>query len=225
MSKPLSAPQLEQLRRNAKRIAQQEAIPLHQAQDRLAQQHGFSNWALLPKHTAARESIEPKPEGQPNSRVRYYFHGDQKEDDANLYHCAQCDWSFPLDHFANEHGRSAVERYIYQLERADSLPASWHIRYRRPPNAVNALDDEVRRFRAAAALREASRSAFHRWLVTQANRGDPVGDIAYDIKGDESFPVAETRLAELIAYVKRKTRDDAVLSAFRRAHAEFSSLS
>lgn len=70
MSKPLSAPQLEQLRRNAKRIARQEAIPLHQAQDRLAQQHGFSNWALLTKHTAARESIEPKPAGQPNSRVR-----------------------------------------------------------------------------------------------------------------------------------------------------------
>jgi hypothetical protein len=61
--------------------------------------------------------------------------------------------------------------------------------------------------------------------VTQANRRDPVGDIAYDIKGDESFPVEETRLAELIAYVKSKTRDDAVLSAFRRAHAEFSSLS
>ncbi|WP_264159750.1 sterile alpha motif-like domain-containing protein [Burkholderia vietnamiensis] len=66
-------------------------------------------------------------------------------------------------------------------------------------------------------MREASRSAFHRWLVTQVNRGDPVGDIAYDIKGDEDFPIAETRLAELIAYVESKTGDDVLLSAFRRA--------
>ncbi|KVE73688.1 YozE family protein [Burkholderia vietnamiensis] len=121
-----------------------------------------------------------------------------------------------MEHFAGEHGPT-VERYIYQLEHADSLPASWHRLYRRPPNSVNALDEEVRRFRAAAALREASRRAFHRWLVTQVNRGDPVGDIAYDIKGDEDFPIAETRLAELIAYVESKTGDDVLLSAFRRA--------
>ncbi|MCA8070040.1 sterile alpha motif-like domain-containing protein [Burkholderia vietnamiensis] len=53
--------------------------------------------------------------------------------------------------------------------------------------------------------------------MTQVNRGDPVGDIAYDIKGDEDFPIAETRLAELIAYVESKTGDDVLLSAFRRA--------
>ncbi|HDR8936183.1 YozE family protein [Burkholderia vietnamiensis] len=225
MSKPLSAPQLEQLRRNAKRVARQEAIPLHQAQDRLAQQHGFPNWPLLMKQTPAREAIKPQPSGQPDSRVRYYFHGDQKEDDANLYYCAQCDLSFPLDHFATEHGSTTVARYIRQLETADEVPAAWHRRYRRPPNPVNVLDEEVRRLCAAAALREASRSAFHRWLVTQADRGDRVGDIAYDIMRDEDFPVAETRLGELIVYVESKTGDDVILNAFRRAHAEFSTLS
>lgn len=225
MSKPLSAPQLEQLRRNAKRLARQETIPLHQAQDRLAQQHGFSNWALLTKHTPTREVIKPQPSGQPDSRIRYYFHGDQKEDDANLYYCAHCDLSFPVDHFATEHGPTTVERYIRQLGQVDSRPASWHSTYRRPANAVNALNEEVRRFRAEAALREASRSAFHGWLVTQADRGDRVGDIAHDIKRDEDFPVAETRLGELIAYLENKTGDDVVLNALRRAHAEFSTLS
>lgn len=153
-----------------------------------------------------------------------YFHGDQKEDDANLYHCAQCDWSFPLDHLANEHGPTTVERYIRQLETADTRPAVWHRTYRRPANAVNALDEDVRRVRTEAALREASRSAFHRWLVEQADRGDRVGDIAYDIKRDKGFPVAETRFDQLFAYLEGKTGDDVMLSAFRRAHVEFARL-
>jgi uncharacterized protein YozE (UPF0346 family) len=224
MSNPLSAPQLEQLRRNAKRLARKDAIPLNQAQDRLAQQHGFSNWALLKKHTPNREPTKPQPSGQADSRVRYYFHGDQKEEDANLYYCAHCDLSFLLEHFAAEHGPTTVERYIRQLETADAGPAEWHRSYRRPANAVNALDEEVRRFRAEAALREASRSPFHQWLVAQADRRDRVGDIAHDIKGDKGFPVAETRFDELIAYLESKTGDDVMLSAFRRAHIEFARL-
>ncbi|MFM0521626.1 YozE family protein [Caballeronia jiangsuensis] len=224
MSNPLSAPQLEQLRRNAKRLARREAIPLNEAQDRLAQQHGFSNWALLKKHTPNREPILPQPSVQADSRVRYYFHGDQKEEDANLYYCVHCDLSFLLGHFAAEHGPTTVERYIRQLETADARPTGWHRTHRRPANAVNALDEEVRRFRAEAALREASRSAFHRWLVAQADRGDQVGDIAHDIKRDTGFPVAETRFDELIAYLESKTGHHVILSAFRRAHVEFALL-
>ncbi|KIP12933.1 MULTISPECIES: YozE family protein [Burkholderia] len=224
MSKPLSAAQLKQLRRNAKRLARQETIPLHQAQDRLAQQHGFQNWALLTKHTPTRKAVEPQLTGQPDSRQRYYFHGDQKENDANLFYCAQCDIFFPLDHFATEHGPKTVERYIRQLETADSLSMSWHRSYRRPANAVNALDEEVQRFRAEAALREASRSAFHRWIVMQVDRRDWVGDLAQDIKGDKDFPVEETRLAELIAYLKSENAVDEALTALRQAHAEFLAL-
>ena len=54
-------------------------------------------------------------------------------------------------------------------------------------NAVNALDEEVCWLRADAALREASRSAFHRWHVARAEREDQVCDIAYDIKRDKDF--------------------------------------
>ncbi|WP_275718660.1 YozE family protein [Ralstonia solanacearum] len=82
---------------------------------------------------------------------------------------------------------------------------------------MNALDEEVRWLRADAALREASRSAFHRWHVAQADREDQVGDIAHDIKRDKDFSVAETRLDELIAYLEGETGDDVMLSAFRRA--------
>ncbi|WP_081472898.1 YozE family protein [Burkholderia ambifaria] len=200
------------------------SIPLHQAQDRLAQQHGFSNLALLTKHTPTREAIKSQLAGQPDSRVRYYFHGDQKEDNANLYYCAQCDFSFTLDHFATEHGPKTIERYIRELETADSLPASWHRRYRRPTNAVNALDDEVRKFRAEAALREASRSAFHRWIVKQVGRRDWVGDLAQDIKGDKDFPIGETSLDELVAYLKSERAVDEALTALKQAYAEFSAL-
>ncbi|QYD69269.1 hypothetical protein KZJ38_02475 [Paraburkholderia edwinii] len=224
MSNPLSAAQVEQLRRNAKRLARQEAIPLHQAQDHLARQHGFSNWALLTKHTPAHPAIKPKLTVQADSRRRYYFHGDRNEDDVSRYYCAQCDLFRPLDHFAIEHGPRTVERYIRELESLDSRPTSWHRSFHRPMNAVNALNEEARNFQAAAALREASRSAFHRWIVMQVDRGDWVGDLARDIKHDKDFPVEETRLDELVAHLKSERAVDEALTALRQAYGEFSAL-
>jgi hypothetical protein len=41
--------QLKQLRRDAKRLARSESIPLHEAQDRLAAQRGFGNWSQMIK--------------------------------------------------------------------------------------------------------------------------------------------------------------------------------
>lgn len=222
MSKSLSNAQLEQLRRNAKRLARQEAIPLHQAQDRLAQQHGFSNWALLIRHTPTQEATKARPASRSDSRRRYYFHGDQIEDNTGLYFCALCDLSFPLEHVTTEHGTRSVERYLRELNNVDSLPTEWHRLYHRPPHPVNALDEAVQGVQAEAARREASRSEFHRWIVTQVSRQDWVGGLAQDIKGDKGFPVEETSLGELIDYLKRKSAVKEALTALRQAYAEFS---
>jgi replicative DNA helicase len=43
---PLSAP-VYQLKRQAKRLARDETIPLHEALDRIALQEGFASWSLL----------------------------------------------------------------------------------------------------------------------------------------------------------------------------------
>lgn len=58
----------------------------------------------------------------------------------------------------------------------------------------------------------------------QVDRRDWVGDLAQDIKGDKDFPVEETRLAELIAYLKSENAVDEALTALRQAHAEFLAL-
>ena len=44
-----SASKLARLRRDAKRLARQEGIPLHTAQQRLAVASGFANWSLMAK--------------------------------------------------------------------------------------------------------------------------------------------------------------------------------
>ena len=40
---------IEQSRRNAKRLAKQADIQLNQAQDQIAQSHGFGNWSQFAK--------------------------------------------------------------------------------------------------------------------------------------------------------------------------------
>jgi uncharacterized protein YozE (UPF0346 family) len=57
--------------------------------------------------------------------------------------------------------------------------------------------------------------------VTQTERKDRIGDLAGDIKGDKTFPVAETSLAELVAYLEREGAVEEALSAMRAAYAEF----
>ena len=51
-----TAAQLEQFRRDAKRLGRQLSIPLSQAQDRIAVEHGFKNWSLVAKHGGGHPS-------------------------------------------------------------------------------------------------------------------------------------------------------------------------
>lgn len=68
---------------------------------------------------------------------------------------------------------------------------------------------------------DGSASEFYRWIVTQADRNDIVGDIAIDIKRDKDFPVAESTLEGVIGYLSLRTSEAAIHDAMREAFREF----
>ncbi|WP_230943048.1 YozE family protein [Burkholderia multivorans] len=221
----LSAAQVEQLRRSARRLARDASIPLHEAQDRIAVGQGFRNWSLLVKRVAPPDfSLAPIESQRPELRQRYYFHGDRKESDETQFYCAMCDLFQSAEHFdGREHDATkSVERYLRNVSSWAEQPAFLRRKWYRPDNAVNVLAAAVRDHEAARVAREASRSAFHRWVVTQAGRNDRIGDLAADIQRDEDFPVAEASLASLLAYLKRVPVRPEVLASMRAAFKEFS---
>lgn len=58
MTQPITSSQLEQFRRDAKRLAKDSDLAHSQALDQIARQHGFQNWSLLVKHSADKQ-VEP----------------------------------------------------------------------------------------------------------------------------------------------------------------------
>jgi uncharacterized protein YozE (UPF0346 family) len=223
----LSTAQLEQLRRSAKRLAREASIPLHEAQGRIAAEHGFRNWSLLVKRTTPPDTHLNVPKSRSaEMRQRYYFHGDQNESDGAQFYCAMCDLFQLAEHFdGREHDTTkSVERYLGNVRGWAVQPASVKRKWHRPRNAANLLAADVRSYEAAQASREASRSAFHRWVVTQAERDDWVGDLADEIKRDKNFPVTEGSLAKLLAYLKRVPAPADALAALRAAFEEFSEI-
>ncbi|WP_112184181.1 YozE family protein [Ralstonia sp. GX3-BWBA] len=225
MTHAVSTAQLEQLRRDAKRLAREKSIALHEAQDRVAAERGFKNWSLLARSVAAPVRGTPRGSAPPfvDPSRRYYLHGDQAESDPSNYYCAMCDVFWPAAHFESGHDKmKSVERYLQGMRtwasRSAADPRKWH----RPTGAVNLLDTALKDYNAAQAAREASRSAFHRWIVTQTERDDWIGDLAQDIKFDKDFPVAETSLSALIRYMADEGAVESALAAMRDAYAEFS---
>ena len=70
---------IEQSRRNAKRLAKQADIQLNQAQDQIAQSHGFGNWSQFAK-AGGKTKPAPAVVAAPVPRgPRRYLHGDQDE--------------------------------------------------------------------------------------------------------------------------------------------------
>lgn len=59
---------------------------------------------------------------------------------------------------------------------------------------------------------------FVRWLLKQAGRDDPVGDLAVDAKRDRGFPM-EGSITELRAYLSRYP--DYVRDAFEDARRDY----
>lgn len=63
----LSLADLDQLRRNAKRLARQRGFTHTRALDELAQEKGVSNWSLLAKRVHANTQAQSRGEGQPSA--------------------------------------------------------------------------------------------------------------------------------------------------------------
>ena len=74
---------------------------------------------------------------------------------------------------------------------------------------------------AEHAAREASRSAFHRWIEQQKGRDDPFGDLATDIMGDKKFPIARGDKAVVQDYIESRATATEVMNAFLEAWSEF----
>lgn len=228
MKLTISPAQLEQLRRNAKRLARDESIPLHEAQARIAADSGFRNWSLLARGVDAAQSKPQTPTGQPvDIRRRHYLHGDQSETDGIRYYCAMCDQMVPAEHFKDgSHDlKKSIERYVRSIRNFEAWTPTELRNWRRPDDAANLLDEDVTAYHAAQAAKEASRSRFHRWILTQTRREDAIGDLARDIESDKDFPVAETSLEALIDYMDAAGAIDDALKAMRAAHAKFRRLS
>jgi hypothetical protein len=132
--------QLEQFRRDAKRLARANSISLHQALDRIAAAQGFKNWSLLAKRVAANPAVQASPATGP----RHYLHGDQDEGDTSKYYCAECDLFVEAPHFSSSHGPETLERYLDSLMRWARRPAGSKSSRRRPDGAVNVLEAAVR---------------------------------------------------------------------------------
>jgi hypothetical protein len=234
MSTPLSLAQIEQLRRNAKRLARTLSIPHSEALDRLAVQQGFRNWSLLSKHAPqtsqagpeASEATKPPPLVSSVSidpRRRYYLHGDQMEDDSSRYYCAQCDVFFEASHFAT-HGRHTGERFLQRLERWHKRDSHSQMTWRRPDDAVNLLQESAL---AARSEYQALRPAFSDWLRTQGRRmraGDRRDNIAFMAIGlisSRGLPTRPKSLPLLLDHYRSWGRQNFELKALEDAWDEF----
>lgn len=217
--------QIEQFRRDAKRLARKNAIPHSEALDSIAVSKGFKNWSLLAKH-AAPANPAPRPAATPvakpvpvETQKRYYLHGDQDESNPALYYCARCDIFFDAEHFETHDSKGNNERYLSSLARWTQREQIPPFDRRRPQDAINVLAAAAV---AANAAYEASRSPFHRWIEGQKDRNDPIGDLAGDIWGDRQFPVAAKTRVEIERYMGMHGAVPDAIKALKKGWAEFS---
>lgn len=215
---------IEQSRRNAKRLAKQADIQLNQAQDQIAQSHGFGNWSQFAKAGDKTKPAAPVVAAQAPRGPRRYLHGDQDERNPAVYYCAECDIFGEPDHFDLPHRVPHGERALNAIERFQRSPSDYTSIGHRPENPPNILQPDIEREKLARAAREAARSPFHRWIERQRDRDDPVGDLACDVMHDKKFPTGVQSLKEAKQYLGSGfARRDAV-KAMTVAWREFEAL-
>src|SRR5690606_29705984 len=154
--------------------------------------YGVSNWSVLVKHSrpdapgdASSPTGGPPSPSQPAGAFRHCLHGDNLVDDPSRCYCARCDHFVPLAHLvpARYHADGRYgERFLSQLGRWSQSTSRHGTQGYRSEGAPNILEEGAR---AAREAREASRSAFHRWLAAQRYRDDPIGDLSGDVMRDE----------------------------------------
>lgn len=63
---------------------------------------------------------------------------------------------------------------------------------------------------------------FYSWLLSQAGRSDPVGDLASDVKRDRESPNDNAEKETWLSHLKNKRACREAIEAFKEAWAEFS---
>lgn len=230
MTTLISAAQLDQLRRNAKRLGRTLSIPHGEALDRIAAERGFKSWSLLAKHSGGNTNSPTAPPEAPSQaqppadpRRRYYLHGDQYEEDSSRYYCAQCDVFFKADHFAS-HGVHASERALSAEEYWAKRDAQSKLTWRRPNNPVNVLRAPAL---AARTQYQALRPAFSDWLLAQGrrfrdgDRRDDVGLMAASLVRARGLPKTPKSQTQLREHYQRRGEHCQELEALDAAWAEF----
>lgn len=213
--------QIEQGRRDAKRLARQENIPLHEAQDQIALAMGFKNWSLLVKGCANVHPAKVISASPTKPTIRYYLHGDQDEADPTRYYCKECDVFSGPAHFTQPHRVNHGERALNAIERFQRAPENFGARIHRPKDAPNILSTAIAETLAARETKEATRSSFHRWLDQQKGRADPIGDLASDVMHDDRFPSDASSLASAKRYLVSRHAPREALEALKEAWQEF----
>lgn len=76
-------------------------------------------------------------------KPRHYLHGDQKEDDPELWFCRRCDAFVSELHFAEGHHNKQrltdFEKYLAEKKRLSTFMKNTQGRWRRPANPPNCL--------------------------------------------------------------------------------------
>lgn len=186
MTIPLSSARVEQIRRAAKRLANAESIPLHEAQHRLANEYGYENWSLMHKHSQAVRPPKVAVTAVPivvGNGDRQYLHGDQHELEPAHFYCKACDAFVGAGHFYKKHDRQETLRRTLDALEHWARPSN-EIAHRRPSNPFNVLEVPARQ---AEEAYQQSRSPFHQWLEKHRNKKSALGDLASDILGDRRF--------------------------------------
>jgi hypothetical protein len=237
MTTSISAAQVEQLRRDAKRLGRTLSIPHNQALDRIAARYGFKNWSQLSKHSspvsgpgaAPTGVMPPVPASRPkplDARQRYYLHGDQFEDDTSRYYCAQCDVFFDAGHFAS-HGPHTGERLLERLERWTKRDWRSKMNWWRPDDAINLLREPAL---AAREQFQVLRPAFSDWLMAQGRglrsgeRRDNVALMAAGLLSSRGLPRTPKSLPQLRDHYQRWGKQNFELDAIEAAWDEFLAL-
>lgn len=149
---------------------------------------------------------------------RFYFHGDEQEDQPGQFYCRSCDLFMAAAHFESGAHQDHERRYFDAHRLWDRAVARWKLPQRRPSNASNIV---AARALAERSAQEAGRGDFHRWLELQTGRDDHIGDLAKDVMRDENFPKEATTREAVIAYVQGVATWGGPITAAKDAWREF----
>ena len=146
--------------------------------------------------------------------TRYYLHGDKTDFDLDTYFCAFCDEFTTAEHFTeSSHSGRHRQRLALTKKSFANLTRSKPPRFHRPRNADNLIEAWPKELKP-------TKSRFYRWLMRQADRDDPIGDLAEDVAGDASYPMASGSLEAIRTHIALRGACDEALQALEEAWLE-----